>query len=606
MFHIREIRHLRFCVVLVALAAAWAFAQDGPSGDEPGPQAPNVPVKAVWHKSAIPAGGSSELAVVFDVPKGHHITDVEYELFFVHAPDTFGLHFDKPNFPAGVKHRDERAYRGRAVVKVPVTAEAEAQPGKYSFPVNVGYQICQEFGNEICFLPVERTIMVNAEIVSAGVTVLPENEDIFGAAPTVTEEKPTTLEGRLLAALNRGSWLAFLLVFVGGILTSFTPCVYPIIPITIGYIGGASTGKPLRGLGLSAIFVLGIAVVYSSLGLVSAATGTLFGSISGSPWVTVVVAGIFAIMGISMLGAFDIALPSSMQTKLQTGGKGGGLLGPLVIGMVSGLVMAPCVGPVIVALLAWVAQTHNLLLGWALLFVFSLGLGLLFLVIGTFAGAIQALPRAGGWMETVKKGFGWILLAAALYLLRLMIPEPYYSFAWAVLLIFFAVFAGAFDSLSSEAGTSQRVRKAVTLIIFLIGAISLFKAIAPGAGQIAGTPKGLEVSWIVNEEEKALELARNESKPMIVDVYADWCVACVELDKKTYSVPEVAGRVDSFVRLKLDFTKKTPWVKEMMRKYQITGMPTVILFAESGDELGRFTGFKPPKDFLSFLDQHSL
>jgi thiol:disulfide interchange protein DsbD len=150
------------------------------------------------------------------------------------------------------------------------------------------------------------------------------------------------------------------------------------------------------------------------------------------------------------------------------------------------------------------------------------------------------------------------------------------------------------------------VRKAITLIIFLIGAISLFKAIAPGAGQVAGTPKGSEVSWMVNEEEKALELARNESKPMIVDVYADWCVACVELDKKTYSVPRVAERVDHFVRLKLDFTKETPWVKEMKRKYQITGMPTVILFAPSGDELGRFTGFKPPKDFLSFLDQHSL
>ena len=595
---------LKISVIFLVMLSGLSVAQDGSLGED-SEQAPPVPVKAVWNTSAIPAGGSAELGVVFDVPKGHHITDVEFELFFVNTVDTFGLTFGKPKFPDGVKFRDERAYRGRTIVKVPVTANADAEPGSYSWPITIGYQICQEFGTEICFLPEEREITVTAEIVASGVTVLPDNEDIFGASVAATEVRGTSLEDRLLAALDKGSWLAFLLVFVGGILTSFTPCVYPIIPITIGYIGGASTGKPLRGLGLSAIFVLGIALVYSTLGLVSAATGTLFGSISGSIWVTIVVAGIFALMGISMLGAFDIALPSSLQTKLQTGGKGRGLLGPLVIGMVSGLVMAPCVGPVIVALLAWVSQTGNLLLGWALLFVFSLGLGLLFLVIGTFAGAIQALPRAGAWMETVKKGFGWILLAAALYLMRLIIPEPYYSLAWAVLLVFFAVFAGAFDTLNREAGTGQRVWKAIALMIFLLGAISLFKVMVPATGRVADTG-GVEVSWMVNEEEKALEIARNESKPLLVDVYADWCVACVELDEKTYSVATVVDRVDDFVRLKLDFTKETPWVKEMKRKYRITGMPTVILFADNGDEVGRFTGFKPPNDFLAFLDQHSL
>jgi len=408
-----------------------------------------------------------------------------------------------------------------------------------------------------------------------------------------------------MAALEKGSWLAFVLVFLGGILTSFTPCVYPVIPITIGYIGGASKGKPWRGLRLSALFALGIAIVYSSLGLLAAATGTLFGAVSGSPIVNIIVAVVFAVMGFSMLGAFDITLPSALQSSLSGGATRRGFLGPLLLGMASGLVMAPCVGPVIVALLAWVSKTGSLLYGWALLFVFSMGLGLLFLVIGTFAGAIQALPKAGAWMDAIKKGFGWILLAAALYLLRLTIPEPYYSLAWAVLLIVFAVFSGAFEALLETAGSGRKLWKAATLIAFLVGAALLFRAIVPSAERAVG-PSEAGVTWLVNEEEAARRTAAEENRPLIVDVYADWCVACVELDHKTWNKPEVASRLGGFVRLKLDFTRETPWVSEMKSKYEITGMPTVMMFDPMGREVARFTGFKSGADFLALLDQHGL
>ncbi len=268
--------------------------------------------------------------------------------------------------------------------------------------------------------------------------------------------------------------------------------------------------------------------------------------------------------------------------------------------------MAPCVGPVIVALLAWVAQTHNLLLGWSLLFVFSLGLGVLFLVIGAFAGAIKGLPRAGAWMDGIKHGFGWLLLAAALYLLRLTIPQPYYSLAWAVLLIVFAVFAGAFDSMPSDAGAGKRLKKALTLIAFLIGAMMLFHAFSPSPSANVASAEKSSVTWLVNKEEQAWADAKSGGKPVLVDVYADWCVACVELDEKTYTVPKVVDRVGNFVRLKLDFTKETPWVKEMKTKYRITGMPTVILYNPAGEEVTRFTGFKPADAFVALLDQHQL
>ncbi len=569
-------------------------------------KAPPVPVKAAWKTTAIAVGGTTELGVQFDVPKGHHITDKEFGLFFVQIPETLGLKVGESSFPLGIALQGERAYRGKNTVRVPVTATDSAAPGTYKLPVSIGYQICQEFGQEVCFLPVDRTIEVALEIVRAGTAIQPTNSDVFALAPLEKEpEKKKSLEDRLMAALEKGSWMAFLIAFIGGVLASFTPCVYPVIPITIGYIGGSSEGRPMRGLALSAIFSLGIAIVYSSLGLFAAATGSLFGSLSGSPVVSILIAVVFAAMGVSMLGVFDIALPAALQGALAGGSKKRGFVGPLLLGMASGLVMAPCVGPVIVALLAWVAKTGDLFYGWSLLFVFSFGLGMLFLVIGTFSGALQALPRAGMWMENVKKGFGWILLGGALYMLRFTIPDPFYTLAWSMLLIVASVFVGAFDGLDSASSAGKKLGKALALMIFLVGAISLYKGLGPkSAGEITGAHESIE--WLINEEDQAWQLAKQEGKPLLVDVYADWCAACVELDEKTWIAKDVVNRTDEFVRLKLDFTKETPWVEEMKSKYKITGMPTVILHSSTGQELTRFTGFKPAKDFLALLDEHNL
>lgn len=578
-----------------------AYAQDGDGG---GPVSPGVPVRAYWSTESLPVDGQCELGLQFSVPKKHHITDVEFGLFFVEVKDTLGLTFGKPIFPKGEPFHEEVCYRGDALVRVPVTATADATAGNYTIPVNVGYQICQEYGQEVCFLPEDKTLQVTVQVAPAGTQIVAANEAIFFGKEHVAKHEAKSWDERLTAALEKGSWTAFLIAFLGGILASFTPCVYPVIPITIGYIGGSSQGRPMRGLALSAIFSLGIAIVYSSLGLFAAATGTLFGSISGSPIVNIVIAAVFGLMGFSMLGAFDIALPAALQSSLTGGATKRGLLGPLILGMASGLVMAPCVGPIIVALLAWVAQSGDLFYGWALLFTFSFGLGLLFLVIGTFAGAIQALPRAGSWMEVIKKSFGWILLAGAVYMLRLTLPPMMYLLAWAALLITFSVFIGGFDSMAEDAEPKRRVTKAIALIFFVVGAAFIFKAMVPsGGGEVAETKH--EMAWMVNKEESALKEAESSGKPLIIDVYADWCVACVELDEKTWIVPDVQKRLDGFVRLKLDFTKETGWVSEMKQKYKITGMPTVILL-ESGAEVARFTGFKPANEFLSLLDEHSL
>ncbi|RPH92775.1 hypothetical protein EHM69_12010, partial [candidate division KSB1 bacterium] len=190
---------------------------------------PSVPLRAVWNQTAIPIGGQAELGIVFDVPPKHHITDIEFGLFYVQIRDTFGLHFDSAIFPAGEPYREgERCYRGRVLVRVPVTATDSAAIGERAWKIEAGYQICQEFGQEVCYLPAQREVNVAATIAARGTAVSPANQETF--APPVEVAEAKTLEERLIAALEEGSWLAFLLVFIGGFLTSFTPCVYPVIP----------------------------------------------------------------------------------------------------------------------------------------------------------------------------------------------------------------------------------------------------------------------------------------------------------------------------------------------------------------------------------------
>ena len=252
------------------------------------------------------------------------------------------------------------------------------------------------------------------------------------------------------------------------------------IPITISYIGGRARSR-VQGFFLSLVFVLGIAVMYSVLGVIAAVTGSLFGGIMQSMPVLIGVALVFFAMGASMLGAFDLALPSGLQSKLQ-GGPRTGVIGAFFMGMITGIVASPCVGPVLVVLLAGVAAIGSIPLGIAFLFTFALGLGLLFLVIGTFAGALASLPQAGGWMDTVKHVFGVMLLAMGIYFLRGVIGPNLTLFASGVFLVFVGVFVGAFHGLGDEPGHGRMARKALGIVMLLVGGFLLARRRGQGHG----------------------------------------------------------------------------------------------------------------------------
>ncbi len=222
------------------------------------------------------------------------------------------------------------------------------------------------------------------------------------------------LLGILARNLDKGFLIPILASYGGGVLTSFTPCVYPIIPILLTYVGARSAGSRIKGFLLSVIFVIGLAITYSALGVVASVTGKLFGEIQSSPWAYLVIGNIILLLGLSMLEVYEIQLPQFLQPK---GGQRGGLLGVLLLGLASGFIAAPCTAPVLGVLLTYVGAKQNIIFGFSLLFVFSLGMGTLLIIIGTSTGVLTSLPKSGKWMVRIKKAMGWAMIILAEYFL---------------------------------------------------------------------------------------------------------------------------------------------------------------------------------------------
>ncbi|MBD3335200.1 MAG: protein-disulfide reductase DsbD [Candidatus Eisenbacteria bacterium] len=595
-------------VLLIGLSVGWSAAQD----------APEIGVEVHLSHAGIPAGGSATAAAVLQIPPNNHVQVNDFLSAKVIEPE--GVQLGPLALPPAQQYEGDPVYLGRLVLRAPLTVAESAPPGQTTLKVAVGYQSCSERPAFMCFPPDERVVEVALEVLpasaepiisaDAAVSDLGLIEETAGRPDGEVVAEEGDLAGRVESALAEGSWLAFLLVFVGGVAMSFTPCVYPMIPITISFVGGRSRGK-LNGFVLSLFFVLGIAITYSALGVIAAQTGALFGSAMQSTPVLLLVAAVLMIMGVSMLGAFDIALPSSVQTRMQGGARKGGFIGAILMGMVTGLVASPCVGPVLIVLLAWVAKAGSTLMGFWLLFVFATGLGMLFLVLGTFAGAINALPRSGEWMATVKHVFGVILLGMGLYYLKPIIGDTLFWILLGGFSIFVATFTGAFHRLPEEPAWGMQFRKGLGVLLLVAGVFLLAVGLAhtgylPLGGGSGGEPMAGAVrtesgpDWHPTDE-AALSEARAAGKPVLLDFYADWCAACKELDEETWTDPAVARELQRFVLAKLDFTRSDAALEAKRAEYGVQGLPTVILLDSDQQEVHRFAGFKGPEEVLELL-----
>jgi len=406
--------------------------------------------------------------------------------------------------------------------------------------------------------------------------------------------------------LAEGSVLAFAVAFAGGVLTSLTPCVYPLIPITVSVFGAKTSASRRHAVALSGLYVLGIAATYSGLGVGAALTGKAFGSVMTNPWVLTTVALVFIAMAASMFGAFEIRLPLGLQARLASVG-GAGAAGALAMGLVAGLVAAPCTGPVLTAALAYVATKGSVAFGAGIMFAYALGIGLLFFVIGAFS---VSLPKSGPWMDSVKSVFGVALLALALLYLRDAFPAMRGLFSASRGAALAAAGAAGLGVLlgalhgSFEGSVPWKVAKGAGVALLVAG---MAHALGDGA---ARKTAAADIPWMVNQEAEALALARAQGRPVVIDFWGDWCAACKELDEAAWSDPRVREEARRFVTLKIDNSAdkmadatSAASIDGVLDKYGIVGQPTVIFIDSRGRELpGRITGVITGDEMLKRLE----
>ncbi len=407
------------------------------------------------------------------------------------------------------------------------------------------------------------------------------------------------LTGPFTAALQEGSYTGALgLIFLAGLATSLTPCVYPMIAITVSVFGARQAESRAKAALLSTAFVLGIAALFTPLGVVSALTGSAFGSALASPWVVGALAALFMVMALSMFGLFDLALPSGLQNKLAEAG-GFGVRGAFVLGFVNGLIAAPCTGPVLAVLLTWVATTGNVGFGALALFVYAIGIGVLFWVVGTFA---ITLPKSGRWVEWTKSVFGIAMLALAFYYLRSVLPYPRPEvrdamwLAIALGLLFGGVVVGAIHLSFTGGAWSARIRKAVGVSACVAGILGV-------VGYAEALPPGAHITWLEDFDTGKSE-ALSAGRPMLVDFGADWCGACQELERDVLSDPRVVAEAQRFIAVRVDLStdKATDEKWALLEGYKQPGLPLVVLHNSDGSEAARVTGLLESDEFLELMD----
>jgi thiol:disulfide interchange protein DsbD len=397
-------------------------------------------------------------------------------------------------------------------------------------------------------------------------------------------------------AVARGTGAAFLFALTAGLLTALTPCVYPMIPITISVFGARNTTRS-RAVLLATMYVAGIATMFGLLGTTFALLGKAFGTFLANPWVVVPLALFFAAMAASMFGAFELSLPPALQERLSRfGGRGVG--GAFLMGIVAGLIAAPCTGPPLAGILAYVATTRDAVRGFALLATYAAGIGVPFWLI---AGFSMSLPRSGRWMEAVKSVFGIALLLAALYYLKNVVPSLGHltgtsrAFLVGALLVAAAGLLVGAVHLTFHDGPARQLRKGLGVAMVVLGLFASVNHLL--------TPK-VELGWLRSEPE-ATSRARAQGRPMVVDFSAEWCLPCKEMELKVFSSPEVSAALQDFVLLKIDLTREDedealPRLKE---RYGVQTLPAVRIVSPGGKVVGSVNQLVEPPDFLRALDR---
>ncbi len=381
--------------------------------------------------------------------------------------------------------------------------------------------------------------------------------------------------------------LALIGIFLSGLALNLTPCVYPMLTVTIAIFGARTEKKLGASFGRALLYFLGIILMYSILGAIAAASGSFFGAFLQSSWILSFIAVAMAVLALSMFGLYEFSLPPALLNLLG-GTKKVGLFGIFLSGLLVGVFAAPCVGPPIIALFTIASQSADPFKSFFLFFVLALGLGAPYLVLGTFSGLLERLPKSGSWLLWIKKLFGVALLGLAFFYFALALYPDLVQFVFPITLVLGAIYLGFIERSGNQNKAFSRFKR-ISGALLLLG-IFLFLFARPKA----------HVVWEPYSSAR-LEQAKAAHEPVIIDFYADWCIPCHELEQYTYTSANVIKALERFVRLKVDVTRPGSTENaEPIQKFGVIGVPTVVFLDEFGNEVNkaRFAGFVPPEQFM--------
>jgi len=542
-------------------------------------------------------GSEFKLALEVNVAEGWHInSDKPYDEYLIPTSLTI---VENPNFKlkqvAYPKPHDYKfsfsesplsVWEGTIYKGALIEVDSNATPGTYPLVVKLQYQACNEMS---CQAPTSIKDTINIEVADNTTPVNSINEEKFiniDLSYTETSSQEKAESDPISNALeSSGLLIGLLFVFLGGLALNLTPCVYPLIPITVGYFGHQSEGSTTKLFFMGVLFILGLAVTYSAIGVVTSLTGGVFGALLQSPIVILIIVAIMLGLSLSMFGVYEFKLPDSFVNK--AGGAKAGLFGAFFMGLTMGIVAAPCIGPFVLGLVTYVATKQDPFFGFLLFFVLAVGLGTPYLFLAVFSGKIKKLPRAGEWMDAVKHIFGFILVGMALYFLLPLLPNSISGYVLPVFMILTAIYLLFFEKLANSVKGFRIFKIVFSVVIMAVGVYALIPS------------ETNSVEWKPFTEDALAEIS---GRGVIVDFYADWCIPCKELDALTFSDPEVIQLSKEFETYKADMTKSlSPEVENIRERFKIVGVPTVLILNSNGEEVERITGFVNAKEFYKII-----
>lgn len=561
-----------------------------------------------YSQNVTPAGTESTVALKLNLEDGWHVNSNRPSLDFLIGTELSvdpkeGFVLLDTGYPPSTSYNFDFApepvdvFEGEAPIFLTFSVDPSVAPGTYQLPATLTLQACN---NEVCLAPSTIDLTIDLEVTAEGTGYRAENEALFAGydqqSRSITDALTASGSGEIAALFESlGIFWALAGIFLIGLALNLTPCVYPMLSITVSLFGSKKGEESRIGhsFSMAFIYVMGIVTMYSVLGVAAAYTGALFGSWLQSPWVLGGIGLLILLLALSMFGLYELQPPSSMMQKLSGAQqKTTGVAGHYFSGLVVGVFAAPCIGPPIIALLAFVGSQGDPLFGFLLFFVMAFGLGFPYLILGTFSGLLSRLPRSGIWMVWVKKLFGVVLVGVAAFYLALAVAPAYTLHSIVVILVLGGLYLGFLEKTPNITTLFRSIRWGTAVIALVV------------AGMIAQNLMKEGVTWESYTESRYQEAIDN-GNPIMIDFYADWCIPCLELERVTFTDPDVIEDSHQFVRLKVDMTQyESDENRQLRESFDISGVPTIVFINASGEEVddARVVGFMRPDRFLERME----